>query len=80
VFRKDSPDIAELPVLLKLYANVDRLGHAMSQHGMHEGSKCLRDFCRGFCQTGGLSDFIDVGDGDDRADHQIKGKTLLPTR
>jgi hypothetical protein len=78
-FYKYSPAIAELPFPLKLYANVDKLGAAMSQNGMHESSNCLRDFCRGFSQTGGLSEFIDVGDGDDRADHQIKGKkTLIP--
>ncbi|KAF2730556.1 hypothetical protein EJ04DRAFT_473585 [Polyplosphaeria fusca] len=71
--RKDSPAIADLPVLLKLYANVDKLGAAMARHGMHEGSNHLRDFCRGFCQTGGLSEFIDVGDGSGRADHEIKG-------
>ncbi|KAL5379282.1 hypothetical protein DPSP01_008555 [Paraphaeosphaeria sporulosa] len=71
--RKESPAVAELPFLLKLYANVDKLGDVMSRCGMYEASNRLRDFCRGFCQTGGLSEFIDVGDGDDRADHQIKG-------
>ncbi|KFY99451.1 hypothetical protein V500_01372 [Pseudogymnoascus sp. VKM F-4518 (FW-2643)] len=71
--RQTSPDVAELPFILKLYANVDKLGGAMFRNGMHEASNLLRDFCRGFCQTGGLSEFIDVGDGKDRADHQIKG-------
>lgn len=69
-----SPAVAELPFFLKLYANVDKLGNAMRQNGLHDVSNQLRDFCRGFCQTGGLSEFIDVGDGDDRADHQIKGR------
>jgi hypothetical protein len=79
VFYKDKLAIADLPIHVKLYANVDKLAAAMSRNGMHAGSNCLRDFCRGFCQTGGLSEFIDVGDGDDRADHQIKGKkTLMP--
>ena len=72
--RKESPAVAELPFVLKLYANIDKLADAMFQHGMHEASSRLRDFCRGFCQTGGLSEFIDVGSGDDRADHEIKGK------
>lgn len=71
--RQTSPNVAELPFILKLYANVDKLGEAMYKHGMQEASNLLRDFCRGFCQTGGLSEFIDVGDGKDRADHQIKG-------
>ncbi|KAI9698617.1 MAG: hypothetical protein M1820_007416 [Bogoriella megaspora] len=75
--RNESPAVAELPFLIKLYANVDKLGDAMLRHGMHEASNRLRDFCRGFCQTGGLSEFIDVGDGDDRADHQIKGEEIL---
>lgn len=72
--RQISPNVAELPFILKLYANVDKLGEAMFKHGMEEASNLLRDFCRGFCQTGGLSEFIDVGDGKDRADHQIKGE------
>lgn len=72
--RQTSPNVAELPFILKLYANVDKLREAMFRHGMEEASNLLRDFCRGFCQTGGLSEFIDVGDGKDRADHQIKGE------
>ncbi|OBT40544.1 hypothetical protein VE00_08996 [Pseudogymnoascus sp. WSF 3629] len=71
--RQTSPNVAELPFILKLYANVDKLREAMFRHGIEEASNLLRDFCRGFCQTGGLSEFIDVGDGKDRADHQIKG-------
>jgi hypothetical protein len=52
----------------------------MLQNGMREGSSQLRDFCRGFCQTGGLSEFIDVGDGAGRADHEIKGQKTLVLR
>jgi len=41
---------------------------------MPECANHLRDFCRGFSQMGGLTEFIDVGNGDGRADHQIKRK------
>lgn len=72
--------VAELPFLLKLYANIDKLGKTMFRHGMYEVSNRLHDFCCGFCQTGGLSEFIDVGDGDNRADYKIKGKKTLVFR
>jgi hypothetical protein len=49
----------------------------MVNHGMHEHANNLRDFCRGFCQMGGLSEFVDVGGGDDQADHQIKGISIV---
>jgi hypothetical protein len=62
--------------MIKLYANIQKLTAAMLHYGMTEASGQLRDFSRGFSQVGGLVDFIDVGDGREQADHQIKGKIL----
>ena len=63
--------------MIKLYANIDKLQAAMKRSGMHKPADHLRDFCRGFSQVGGWAEFIDVGDGNGQADHQIKGKTLF---
>jgi len=62
--------------MIKLYANVEKLKAAMLRSGMNEAAGQLLDFTRGFSQVGGLVDFIDIGDGREQADHQIKGKIL----
>lgn len=75
-FRKISQNMSNIPCLIKLYANIDKLKLTMHSHNMHEAANSLRDFSRGFCQMGGLTEFTDVGEGDDQADHQIKGTKI----
>lgn len=72
-FRESSQQGSDVPCYIKLYANIDSLKHTMLNHGMREHASSLRDFCKGFCQMGGMTEFIDVGGGADQADHQIKG-------
>jgi hypothetical protein len=62
--------------MIKLYANIEKLKATMLRFGMSEAAGQLLDFARGFSQVSGLVDFIDIGDGREQADHQIKGKIL----
>lgn len=64
----------DLPCLIKLYADIDGVRQTMQDYGMYDVADKLRDFFKGFCQMGGLTDVIDVGGGAGQADHQIEGK------
>ncbi|KAF2755264.1 hypothetical protein EJ05DRAFT_519967 [Pseudovirgaria hyperparasitica] len=72
-FEKEHAEIAGLPFVIKLYANLQGLKHTIARVGLTEASANLEDFARGFNQTNALVDFIDVGHGREQVDFRIRG-------
>lgn len=68
-----SPELSNLPCIVKMYANIDGLKNILFQAGLSEASTKLKNFARGFSQFGGSTAFIDVGGMKEQADHEIKG-------
>ncbi|KAK0634678.1 hypothetical protein B0T17DRAFT_586418 [Bombardia bombarda] len=59
-------------VIAKAYANLSRLGRAMRRDGSIDNEADFKDFTLGFTQGKATFDFIDVGQGKERADNKIK--------
>jgi hypothetical protein len=68
-----SEDYNDLKIVVKVYANVDGLAHALLKGHTIEGVAEVRSFVTGFTNRLPLCDFIDVGYGKERADNKIKG-------
>ncbi|KAI4124588.1 MAG: hypothetical protein LQ338_004726 [Usnochroma carphineum] len=59
-------------VILRVYANIDGLLKKYAYIGFTEEERALRQFVAGFTQSQPLFDFVDAGQGKERADHKIK--------
>ncbi|KAL8723278.1 MAG: hypothetical protein Q9225_000400 [Loekoesia sp. 1 TL-2023] len=59
-------------IIVRVYANLEGLLKKYSYIGFNEEEKALRQFVAGFTQSQPLFDFVDAGQGKERADHKIK--------
>ncbi|KAK3940250.1 hypothetical protein QBC46DRAFT_385688 [Diplogelasinospora grovesii] len=71
--RKTMPDLVNLPIVVKAFANADGLSYVLIKSKIITSANMLWDFAKGFSQTCELFDFVLVGSGKDRADKKIKG-------
>lgn len=60
-------------VVVRAYANIRGLGRACVKSGGMEATTNLHQFASGFTGRQPLFDFVDVGDGKEKADQKIKG-------
>lgn len=60
-------------IIVRVYANLEGLSKKYTYIDFIEEKKVLRHFVAGFTQSQPLFDFIDAGQGKERADHKIKG-------
>lgn len=67
--------------MVRIYANLEGLLKKYAYIGFTEEERALRLFVTGFTQSQPLFDFVDAGQGKERADHKIKGgPTYLSTK
>ncbi|KAL8684330.1 MAG: hypothetical protein Q9224_006431, partial [Gallowayella concinna] len=64
-------------IIVRIYANLDGLLKKYTYIDFVEEKKALRQFVTGFTQSQPLFDFIDAGQGKERADHKIKEQLNL---
>ncbi len=64
-----------MDVLVRAFANVSGLGQALELGGRLKNATQLREFATGFSRRQAFFDFVDVGDGKERADFKVRGKT-----
>ncbi|KAL8879241.1 MAG: hypothetical protein Q9192_008276 [Flavoplaca navasiana] len=62
-------------IIVRVYANIEGLLKKFAYIGFTDEEKALRQFVAGFTQSQPLFDFVDAGQGKERADHKIKGET-----
>ncbi|KAL8904692.1 MAG: hypothetical protein Q9171_006960 [Xanthocarpia ochracea] len=60
-------------IIVRVYANLEGLLKKYAYIDFDEEKKALRQFVAGFTQSQPLFDFVDAGEGKERADHKIKG-------
>ncbi|KAL8669815.1 MAG: hypothetical protein Q9224_007714 [Gallowayella concinna] len=60
-------------IIVRIYANLEGLLKKYTYIDFVDEKKALRQFVAGFTQSQPLFDFIDAGQGKERADHKIKG-------
>lgn len=70
---RNFPNISSPKIVARIYANVRGLGFACYQAGIADSPSAIEDFVRGFNESRLLFDFVDVGNGKDRADGKISG-------
>ncbi|KAL8869125.1 MAG: hypothetical protein Q9198_007970, partial [Flavoplaca austrocitrina] len=61
-------------IIVRVYANIEGLLKKFAYIGFIEEEKALCQFVAGFTQSQPLFDFVDAGQGKERADHKIKGE------
>ncbi|KAI4114669.1 MAG: hypothetical protein LQ345_004589 [Seirophora villosa] len=59
-------------IIVRIYANLEGLLKKYAYIGFTEEERTLRQFVTGFTQSQPLFDFVDAGQGKERADHKIK--------
>ncbi|KAL8851901.1 MAG: hypothetical protein Q9221_003224 [Calogaya cf. arnoldii] len=59
-------------IIVRVYANIEGLLKKFAYIGFTEEEQGLRQFVAGFTQSQPLFDFVDAGQGKERADHKIK--------
>ncbi|KAL8765568.1 MAG: hypothetical protein Q9209_007399 [Squamulea sp. 1 TL-2023] len=59
-------------IIVRVYANIEGLLKKFAYIGFTEEENALRQFVAGFTQSQPLFDFVDAGQGKERADHKIK--------
>ncbi|KAL8640908.1 MAG: hypothetical protein Q9226_008693 [Calogaya cf. arnoldii] len=64
-------------IIIRVYANIEGLLKKFAYIGFTEEEKGLRQFVAGFTQSQPLFDFVDAGQGKERADHKIKEQLNL---
>ncbi|KAL8754885.1 MAG: hypothetical protein Q9199_004029 [Rusavskia elegans] len=64
-------------IIVRVYANIEGLLKKFAYIGFTEEEKALRQFVAGFTQSQPLFDFVDAGQGKERADHKIKEQLSL---
>ncbi len=62
-------------IIARIYANVKGLGDVLQKSGIIDRATLFEDFARGFNGSKLLFDFIDVGNGKDKADDKITGQS-----
>lgn len=72
--KKVEPTLANLPTVVKAFANADGMSRFLLSAGLVQSPIALAEFAKGFSQAFATSDFVLVGHGKDRADKKIKGK------
>lgn len=69
------PHLSSPKILARIYANVKGLGDVLQMSGIIDRATVFEDFARGFNGSKLLFDFIDVGNGKDKADDKITGQS-----
>lgn len=64
-------------IIVKVCANLSGLATALWKDGLIGNNEELRDFAGGFSQGHSSFDFVDVGQGKERADWKIQSERLL---
>ncbi|KAL8883519.1 MAG: hypothetical protein Q9215_008183 [Flavoplaca cf. flavocitrina] len=64
-------------IIVRVYANIEGLLKKFAYTGFIEEERALRQFVAGFTQSQPLFDFVDAGQGKERADHKIKEQLSL---
>ncbi|KAL9033859.1 MAG: hypothetical protein Q9180_005726 [Flavoplaca navasiana] len=64
-------------IIVRVYANIEGLLKKFAYIGFTEEERALRHFVAGFTQSQPLFDFVDAGQGKERADHKIKEQLSL---
>ncbi|KAL9591269.1 MAG: hypothetical protein Q9179_007893, partial [Wetmoreana sp. 5 TL-2023] len=64
-------------IIVRIYANIEGLSKKYAYIGFGKEEKGLRQFVAGFTQSQPLFDFVDAGQGKERADHKIKEQLSL---
>ncbi|KAL6712703.1 hypothetical protein ACLMJK_000645 [Lecanora helva] len=62
---------SDYKIVTRIYANLKGLGEACRKAGLIDRSERIEDFARGFTGSKQLFDFVDVGQGKDRADDKL---------
>ena len=65
------------PVMVQVYLSLEKLAMKLAQVGLLRSHSELRTFAQRFSVNQPLFSIIDVGQGKERADHKIKGKSCL---
>lgn len=61
--------------MVQIYLSLDKLAFKLQQVGLLRAPQDLRAFAQRFSVNQSLFSIIDVGQGKERADHKIKGKS-----
>ncbi|KAL8724507.1 MAG: hypothetical protein Q9166_007908 [cf. Caloplaca sp. 2 TL-2023] len=64
-------------IIVRVYANLEGLLKKYTYIDFIEEKRALRQFVAGFTQSQPLFDFVDAGEGKERADHKIKEQLSL---
>ncbi|CRG83728.1 hypothetical protein PISL3812_01083 [Talaromyces islandicus] len=68
---RNLPNVTSPKIVTRVYANVKGLGDACYNAGIVDKPSVVDDFVRGFNESQPLFDFVDIGQGKDRADDKI---------
>ncbi|WAO91234.1 Hypothetical protein NCS54_00869400 [Fusarium falciforme] len=71
--QSERPKLANLPIVVKAYANELGLSQFLVASNIIKTSHDLLDFAKDFTQASETTDFVLVGSGKDRADKKIQG-------
>lgn len=72
-YLKGVRDGTQLKIIVRIFMSLDNLSRVYRGIGVISDTNTMRQFMVGFVQTHGLFDVIDVGEGQERADHKLKG-------
>ena len=72
-YLKGVHDGTQLKIIVRIFMSLDNLSKVYRGIGVINDNNTMRQFMVGFVQTHGLFDVIDVGEGQERADHKLKG-------
>lgn len=68
---KAKPELADLPVVIKAFANADGLSQMLVRKGIVRDTSVLWDFARDFSQGCETAEFVLLGSGKGRVDKKI---------
>ncbi|KAJ4232321.1 hypothetical protein FSOLCH5_009784 [Fusarium solani] len=71
--QSERPELANLPIVVKAYANELGLSQFLVASSIIKTPHDLLDFAKDFTQASETTDFVLVGSGKDRADKKIQG-------
>ena len=63
-------------IMVRIFVNLEGLLQTCVNLRLFQGERTLRQFASGFTQNQPLFDFVDAGQGKERADHKIKGMVI----
>lgn len=73
-------DAQEVDIVVRAFANLKDLRLACLKNGKMQPEASTVRVAQGVNQRKGLFDFIDVGEGKEKADHKIRGKLTVGCR